>query len=88
MGVPMQPRFPKELHRNRAEDYSLTAGNLQASNVIRLEIKRVKGGERARALAATSSRAADQLRRVSCIPDLARCEDACKQGVQMRAIKV
>jgi hypothetical protein len=51
----LQPRFAKEPHRRRAADDILTAKQPSASNVIRLEIERVKEGERARALAGTSA---------------------------------
>ena len=49
-----------------AADDSLTARKPQASNGIRLEIERVKGGED-KGLGRHLS-AADQLRKVSCIP--------------------
>ena len=39
-----QPRFAKELHHRRSADDSLAAKKMQKSNVIRLEIERVKGG--------------------------------------------
>ena len=55
-GRPLQLRYPNEPHHRRFADDSLAAKKLQASNVIRLEIERVKqGGKRARALAATSA---------------------------------
>jgi hypothetical protein len=63
-GRPLQTRFPKELHHRRAADDSLAAKKPQASNFVRLEIERVKGGVDkglGRHLSAT-----DQLRRVSC----------------------
>jgi hypothetical protein len=55
LGRPLQPRFPKEPHHRRAADDSLAAKKPQASNVIRLELERVKRGERARALVSTSA---------------------------------
>ena len=55
-GRPLQLRYPNEPHHRRFADDSLAAKKPQASNVIRLEIERVKqGGKRARALAATSA---------------------------------
>jgi hypothetical protein len=44
-GRPLLPRFPNEPHRRRAPDDTLKAKKRQASNVIRLEIERVKVGE-------------------------------------------
>jgi hypothetical protein len=41
--MPLQRRFPKEPNHCRAVDDSQTAKKPQASNVIRLEIERVKG---------------------------------------------
>jgi hypothetical protein len=62
-GRPLQPIFPQEPHHRRAADNLLTAKTPQVSNVFRLGIERVKGGE-GKGLGLHLI-AASQLRRVS-----------------------
>ena len=64
-GRPLQLRYPNEPHHRRAVDDSLAAKQPQVS----IKIERVKKGEEGKGLSRHLS-AADQLRRVSCSPDL------------------
>jgi hypothetical protein len=68
-GRPLQPRFLKEHHHRRATDDSLDAKKTQAVNVTCLEIEWVKGGKSEGKGLVCHLIAANQLLRVSCIPD-------------------